>query len=476
MITKDILNELTGKRVHMVGIKGTGMTAFVEILVSHGALVTGSDVPDTFYTDTILKELGVTVFTDFSEKHINASVDWVIYSSAYSPEQNPEIMKAIALKIMVSTYPEALGLFSRKQYSVAVAGVHGKTTTTAILGRLCQAVQLPATILVGSQVNDFNNRCTCVLGKDYFIAETCEYRANFLEFSPSIILLTSLEMDHPDFFTSLDHMKSVFKAYVLKLPDNGALVYCADDKNVEDLVRELKNEKPWIHYVPYGFGAENDFQIINSREKPGKIGFTLKGFEENFVLKIPGAHNVLNSAGAIAVMTLLIQHQNGRLNSKDVQALSFGLTDFHGTKRRSEILGERNGILFMDDYAHHPTAVKTTLLGIKKFYPQRRLIVDFMSHTYSRTEKLFNEFAHCLQAADGVILHPVYASAREKASNGINGKSLFDAVKNNRDEVYFFEKFEAAIVFLENYLQAGDIFVTMGAGDNWKIGYQLYFD
>jgi UDP-N-acetylmuramate--alanine ligase len=229
--------------------------------------------------------------------------------------------------------------------------------------------------------------------------------------------------------------------------------------------------------VPYGTSAPGDFQIRGVCSGGGKIQFLLKGFESDFALTVPGTHSVYNAAAAIA-LAFTLARVDGKLDSPDAIAEAVAVTkaallEFRGSTRRSEVIGEADGVLFIDDYAHHPTAVITTLKGIREFYPDRRLVVDFMSHTYSRTSALLSEFGTCFSPAHTVILHKIYASAREAAGSGMSGGTLYKEVARNRKDVHYFEEPMDAFEFLSSYLAPGDIFLTMGAGDNWKLGRAL---
>ncbi|MCK5673366.1 MAG: UDP-N-acetylmuramate--L-alanine ligase, partial [Spirochaetales bacterium] len=257
-------------------------------------------------------------------------------------------------------------------------------------------------------------------------------------------------------------------------PSGGRLIYCSDDKGSREAASKLNKIRPDIRQIAYGETALSPYRITLSKKRDGLNAFRLEGFDCEFKLKIPGKHLVLDSAAAIA-LTVSILEKEGRI--PDIEGIADGLTSFTGSKRRSEIKGEHEGILFMDDYGHHPTEIVTTLKGLKDFYPGKRIIVDFMSHTYSRTEALFSGFASCFSNADIVVLHKIYSSAREKEAmekkGSINGKSLFDETKKNHNNVHYFHELEESINFYTKLLQKDDLFITIGAGNNWEIGEQL---
>jgi len=455
----------------MVGVKGTGMTALAELLVASGAKVRGSDVADKFFTDEILDAVGVPYTETFDAAHLVPRPDLVVHSAAYFADSNPELIEAGRQGLPILVYPAALGAFS-EGFAVAagIAGVHGKTTTTALAGVVARALKLPASVLAGSLVPDFGDRATLHLGDGLFIAETCEYKRHFLHFHPSAILVTSVELDHTDYFRDYDDIFRAFHEYAMKLPPGGLFVYCADEPGAASLASAVRNSRPDLKFVPYGLKAEGSFRVVDRRFVPGQSHFRLDGFAAELALSIPGTHNVLNAAGACARVFSLA----GRaVTEADLEPVGDALASFRGSRRRSQIVGEAHGVLVMDDYGHHPTAVALTLQGIKDFYPHRRLVVDFMSHTYSRTKALLNEFAASFSAADEVVLHKIYASARETDTQGIDGRTLFDATALVHPRVKYFEEVLDAVPYYRESLKPGDLLVTMGAGDNWKAGVEF---
>ncbi|AEJ19722.1 UDP-N-acetylmuramate--L-alanine ligase [Gracilinema caldarium] len=467
---------ISGMTVHFVGIKGTGMCALAELFHRSGARVTGSDRSEQFYTDAILQELGIPYVETFSAENLPIDTDLVIYSAAYSPETNEELKAALSRSVPILKYTDALGAYSVRFDSSGIAGVHGKTTTTALTGTLLQGLALPAQILAGSAVGNFGGRSTLVLGNEFFVAETCEYRRHFLSFHPQRIVLTSVESDHQDYYPSYESIRDAFVEYVLLLPKGGELIYCADDRGaceVADLVHKERND---IVFIPYGFTADGIYRILSIQNEAERTLFSIQGLPVTFKLPVPGKHTVLNAVAALALTLSIRKHYLGTelLDESTLEVLNKALESFKGSKRRSEIIGEAKGILIMDDYGHHPTAIKTTLEGLRAFYPQRRLVVSFMSHTYTRTAALLDEFADSLKAADVVILHKIYGSAREHYSGGVTGRTLYEKTRTFRDQVYYFDEIMDALPFLKQELRRGDLFVTLGAGDNWKLGKALY--
>jgi len=466
-------------KIHFIGIKGTGMCALAELMHNKGIYVSGSDSDEPFYTDMILKEMEIPYNESFDASHIEAP-SMVIHSAAYSAETNPEMAEAQRRGIPMYKYTDALGAYSAGFDSSGITGVHGKTTTTALAGTLIRGAGLPAQVLAGSAVDAFGGRSTLSLGDKYFVAETCEYRRHFLSFHPRRIVLTSVESDHQDYFPTYDDIREAFLEYGRRLPPDGELIYCADDVGASDVAVSLKRERPGVKLVPYGFSAPGDYGIESFEVRDERAVMRLRFFPGELTLRVPGRHTALNAAAAMALTSSLVKAEFGSegWNGERREGARKALADFSGSRRRSEILGEAGGILFMDDYGHHPTAIKTTLAGLKDFYPRRRLVVSFMSHTYTRTAALLDEFAASFADADVLVLHKIYASAREVYSGGVTGRTLFEKTREtlgpSPGRFYYAEEVEDGEGLLPEILKEGDLFITMGAGDNWRLGKKLF--
>ena len=495
---KSLPQHIRGAHIHFVGIKGTGCIALVEILYARGAVITGSDVSERFYTDEILDKLGLKALP-FSEENITSDIACVIYSSAYNPEKNPDLIAARRLGIPMLLYTEALGAVSRLSCSAGICGVHGKTTTTGLTGTILKALDLPSQVLAGSIIASFDGNglsgsCTMTsptfekASKHFFVAETCEYQRHFMAFSPQKIILTSVESDHQDYYPTYEDIRSAFVDYLCKLPQGGQVIYCADDKGACESLALAKEKRSDIQAIPYGTSAQGPYHITFGRVENGRQYFTLGESGEGkacgigeCALSVPGEHNVRNAAAAVALVTELLR-ADGKDPASYTEKIKAALLAFAGGKRRSEIIGRAKtpggeDLIVLDDYGHHPTAIKTTLAGYRAFYKNHKIIVDFMSHTYTRTAALLEEFASSFDSADLVIINKIYGSAREDASKApVTGEILAKCTqKYNKNTLYAAEFDQASALALEELAKPsgmtdGYLFVTMGAGDNWKVG------
>ena len=476
--------SFSGVHFHFVGIKGTGMVALVEILSARGAFITGSDVSERFYTDEVLEKLGIKALP-FSEKNVTESVQFVIYSSAYSVEKNPDLIQAKKLGLPMMLYSEALGAVSHASYSCGVCGVHGKTSTTGLCGTILKELPLSSQVLAGSIIKSFGDSCVMTKGHDFFVAETCEYQRHFMAFEPKKIILTSVESDHQDYYPTYEDILSAFVDYICKLPEGGQVIYCADDKGACQAVSLAKKRRGDIEAIPYGTSATGDYRLTFGRVEGGLHYFNVSSLGECAIC-VPGDHNVRNAAAALALSCELLK-TNGKNPLDYIKELKRGLKNFAGGKRRSEIVGRAKSplgqdVIFIDDYGHHPTAIKTTLAGFREFYKGHKIIVDFMSHTYTRTQALLEEFASCFDYADKVIINKIYGSAREDASAAsVTGEILAEHAKKYHKDVSYAGEFDEAADAGFKILSEpsgssypdGYVFVTMGAGDNWKVGTKI---
>ncbi|MBI4836545.1 MAG: UDP-N-acetylmuramate--L-alanine ligase [Candidatus Abawacabacteria bacterium] len=459
---------LQAQHIHFIGIKGWGMTALAQILKSLGKHITGSDVNEKFLTDAILAALAIPVVESFHPDNIPPETEVIIASAAWG-EDNPEIKAARARGIAFYHYPQALGEISQLKKSIGVAGTHGKTTTTALLALALADLGKDPLAIVGSQVPQFNNMNARSGKGEYFVAETCEYRRHFLNFHPFGLIITNIEEDHLDYFHDLSDIISAFKEYVTRLPDNGILVACIDSPAVKTLLSELSSNPRKV--LTYGESPEADIRMVNYT-----VGNELQSFQVQigdqlhaFEMLIPGKHNCLNATSVIAMCYgLFYAEKQDQLFSTLQQTIK----NFASTTRRLQRLGNYGKALVYDDFGHHPTEIKATLNALKAFYPERKLIVSFMPHTYSRTQALLEDFAQAFSDADEVIIHDIYASAREKPIPGVTGDNLAKRIGNYHPQVKFLTPGETE-QYIVSQKDQDALFLTIGAGDNWKISHSL---
>jgi len=450
------MNVSEAKSVYFIGIKGGGMVNLVEILKKQGKKVQGSDVPERFYTDEVLEKMKVKVHEGFDKRRIKKmEIDLVIASACYGAE-NEEVVEARRKGITFLYYPEALGEIFSSKFGIGITGTHGKTNTTAMMGIVLQTADYKPTVVVGTTVKNFGGNCL-IGSSDFMVAELCEYKRHFLYSKPKAVILTNIEMDHPDYFRDIYDVRDAFREFVEQMDGDGMLVY-AKSNEVDDFVQ---NTNFLGRVISYGID-KGDYRVGEMVIDNGKQIFKVYMGDrliDEFEINVPGRHMVLNACGVIA-MSMELGVPIGKIKA--------GLKSFGGLKRRTEIMGEKDGTLFMDDYGHHPTEIKTTLAGLKSFYPNRRIWCVFQPHTYSRTKDLFEDFGKCFGSADKVLINDIFASAREVVDESVNGEKLaFEVGRHHKDVRY--ASFETAAEILKDEIEAADLVVCMGAGDSYQV-------
>jgi UDP-N-acetylmuramate--alanine ligase len=452
------------KQVHMVGIKGAGMTALCEILLAEGLIVKGSDTGEVFYTDSILRKYNIVPFVGFDGGHIAPEADLVIYSTAYNKETNEELKAARERGIQTLSYPEAVGLLTEETQTLAVCGTHGKTTTSALLAHTLKSIGEDPSALIGSKIASWGGSALVGKGK-YFVLEADEYQNKLAHYLPFGVILTSVDYDHPDFFPTEEVYQETFKQFVARIPRHGHLVYCFDNTDIVEVSQSAQTLKH-----SYGFVNGADYQIVNWEALPE--GIYRQRFEilhqevslGSFELILAGRHNAQNATAVVALLLEL---------GMDIEAIRGAVKTFTGTERRFEFLGERFGALIYDDYAHHPEEITTTLRTFKELFPSRHLRVIFHPHTFTRTKALLTEFSQSFDDADSVIILPIYGSAREE-QGGIASEDLVQAINRfipHKAETG--ESIESVTALLEKEMGRSDLIVTLGAGNVWEISHAL---
>ncbi|CAN2043897.1 UDP-N-acetylmuramate--L-alanine ligase [Candidatus Magnetomoraceae bacterium gMMP-1] len=441
--------------IHFVGIGGIGMSGIAEILLNQGYQVSGSDLTSSEITQR-LKNNGVDFFKGHNAEYIQ-DADVVVISSAISKD-NPEVTAALKASLPVIPRAEMLAELMRFKYSIAVAGAHGKTSTTAMISSVLSQAKLDPTVVIGGELMGSGINALSGSGK-FIVVEADESDGSLLKMSPTIAIITNIDLEHLDFYSDLEDIKNTFLTFINSIPFYGCSVLCIDSKSVRDIIPEIN--KP---YITYGITEEADFQAsdICTEHLASRFNVIHKGksLGEVFV-SLPGIHNVYNSLSSIALaLTLEIPYET----------IKHALKNLKGVHRRLEIKGERCGVTVIDDYGHHPTEIKTTLQTLKQSWPEKRLVAVFQPHRYTRTAALFDDFVKAFDLSDILLIIPIY-SACENPIKGVDSFKLYEKIKTNRyNNIFFEDSMESALAFLSEILHDGDILLTIGAGDVWKIG------
>lgn len=441
--------------IHFVGIGGIGMSGIAELLLNLGYRVSGSDLNPSDITDR-LSSLGGTISLGHKASHVE-NADVVVTSSAIHSE-NPEVMAAQEASIPVIPRAEMLAELMRLKYSVAIAGAHGKTSTTSIVSNVLAGGGLDPTVVIGGKLKSIGSNA--VLGSgDFIVAEADESDGSFLKFSPTIAVVTNIDREHLDFYEDLDHIKTVFGNFIDRIPFYGVAVLCLDNEAVQDLIPSIKKR-----FLTYGMSSQADFQAREISFEEMKTRFAVFYRNERLgevLLNLPGIHNVYNALAAIVV---------GKELDIGFTTIKKALEDTEGVQRRLEIKGKIKGITVVDDYGHHPTEILTTLEAVKKSWPDNRKVVMFQPHRYTRTQALFDDFARAFYQSDILLVLPVYA-ASEAPIEGVSGDLLSQSIRaHGHKDVVYVDSMEAGINHLKTILKKTDLLLTLGAGDVYKVG------
>ena len=445
--------------IYFIGIGGISMSGLAEILLSKSFRVSGSDRAPSDLT-LKLEEQGVTVYYGQREENITSDIDLVVYTSAIKPD-NPELIATNRLSIASLTRAQLLGQMMRNYKTpIAVSGTHGKTTTTSMISQILLENDEDPTLSIGGIYKPIGGNIR-VGSSDRFVTEACEYTNSFLSFYPKIGIILNIEEDHLDFFKDINDIRNSFHEFARLLPADGTLIINGDIERCEEITADLA-----CKVITYGSSHDCDYHPSSiTYDESGCPSFHLMhkgGKEEVFSLRVPGEHNIYNAVAAIALADLLGI-------ACDVTAKA--LLHYGGTDRRFEYKGKVNGFTIIDDYAHHPTEIKATLLAARN-YPHRTTWCVFQPHTYTRTKAFLTDFAKALSLADEIILADIYA-AREKDTLGISSQTLQSEIEKLGHRCYYFPTFEEIQNFLLTNCTKDDLLITMGAGDVVKIGENL---
>ncbi len=452
------------KHVHFIGIEGVGMSALAIIAKQKGYKVTGSDDKE-YPTGQTLHKHGIEWIVGFDARNLKKKPDIVVVSAAFD-DKNPEVLYAKEQKMNILPYSEFLWEIMSDFRCIAVSGIHGKTTTTSMVAFLMEKGGMDPSYFIGcKEAVDLGTNAK-LGGGEFFVTEADEYKksaedltSKFLDFKPEMAIITSIEMDHPDVFKTEEDVYRTFFKFACKLPRTGTIVGCIDSDRVKKLSLSLADRK----FESYGFAYSADWRIVDYEVSERRQIFTIRNnnyLYGPFELEIPGKHNVLNATAAIIVCIKA---------GVDVEVIQKYLPEFRGAERRSQKMGQKNGVVVIDDYAHHPTAIRSTLEGMREFYPGRRIVCVFQPHTYSRTKELFDDFAQSFGLADVVLIMDIFASAREKSGRIHSRHLVVEASKYHKNVNYMGSLLEVND-FLEENLQGGDLLLVMGAGDVYKVG------
>ena len=447
------------EHIHFIGIGGISMSGLAEILLGAGFGISGSDSKPSALTKQ-LEEKGAKVFYGQCAENISADYNCVVYTAAIHPD-NPEFARCVELDLPMLSRAELLGqIMKNYKTSIAVSGTHGKTTTTSMFSSVLLAADTDPTISVGGILEAIGGNIR--VGKsETFITEACEYTNSFLSFYPTLSIILNIEEDHMDFFKDLDDIMNSFRQFALKLPKDGCLVINKEIKDYEKVTEGLE-----CNVITYGMDSSCTYHAKN-------IHFNEQGYGEfdvmyqdvslgHIILSVPGQHNVSNALAVIAGARKL------GISMEQIQA---GLLGFSGANRRFQYKGSLNGVTIIDDYAHHPTEIRTTLEAAKN-YPHREVWCIFQPHTFTRTKAFFHEFATSLSLADHIILADIYA-ARETDTLGVSSELLAKEISELGADCYYFPSFDEIENFVKSHCIHGDLLITMGAGDVVNIGENL---
>jgi UDP-N-acetylmuramate--alanine ligase len=471
------------KKIYMIGIKGVGMTMLAQFFAKNGVEVTGSDTAEKFMTDESLKNSGIRVIEGFDERNIPADADLIVYSTAYNAHRNIEVSKALNLPVKIMTYSEALTEVFNQKYGIAVVGCHGKTTTTAWLGYVLQKSGISPNVMVGSKVPQFGGN-TIVGKSDYLVVEADEYQNKFKNFKPKGVIFNNVEYDHPDFFPNMESYVEVFIELIKKIPKKGFLIANYDDQNIRKISKvncsgkvisySIDNLANFMAYDISQAGDGQYFKVKMNYQEEESLDSPMKSDEVwaplgDFKVKLSGRHNIYNALAVIATSIEL------DMELSDIRKY---LEEFSGASRRAEIMGEYHGSIIIDDYAHHPTEIKTTISGIKERYGNKKLRVIFHPHSFTRTKALLRDFSRSFMLADEVVVLDIYGSAREQQGEVhsldlVKMISEWNKTSGNAQSVVYIATLEECREFLKDTIGRGEIVLLMGAGDVFRVGEML---
>ena len=444
--------------IHFVGIGGIGMSGIAELLLHLGYKVSGSDLKLSHITQR-LETIGGIVFQGHKKEQM-AGASVVVTSSAISCE-NPEVVRARELSVPIIPRAEMLAELMRIKYSIAVAGAHGKTSTTSMIAQILNTAGLDPTVIIGGLLKGLDTNALHGKG-EYIVAEADESDGSFLKYSPAIAAVTNIDLEHLDFYRDIEDIKDKFVQFINSVPFYGLAILSLDNEHIQDILPRIK-----VRYTTYGMSAQSDLQAKQISFKDNKSYFKVFHHGKclgDIKLNIAGSHNISNSLAGIAT---------GLELNIAFKTIKKALEQIEGVQRRLEIKGKKKGITIMDDYGHHPTEIMATLTAVRQSFKGKRIVVVFQPHRYTRTQALFDEFTRSFYQSDVLIVLPIYA-ASEQAIEGVNAQHLCDGIREHgHKDVSYAPDFNQALSMITHKIKTDDLVLTLGAGDIYTLGEKL---
>lgn len=469
------MNILDYSNYYLVGIKGVAMTSLAQCLLDAGKSVTGSDVNEEFVTQKILDDRGINSGFDFRSS-LPEKIDCLVYTSAHLADQNPQVKQALERKIPSFSQAEAIASLFNSKKGIAVSGVGGKSTVSAMITWILEETGHQPSFSVGvGNIPGLNKTGRWRAESDYFVIEADEYvtdpaapdkgekiKARFSYLYPKVIVCTNLKFDHPDVYRDFEHTKQVYGDFFAQLPDDGTLILNYQDQQIVDNLAQLKNAS--FKMLSFGESNRSGLQLTDYKSSAGKTtsSFTFQSGSYSLSLKVPGKYNVMNGLAAILACSVV---------GVDITESAQALQSFRSTMRRFEFVGEKRGVKYYDDYAHHPHEVSGVIEALREWYPEQKKVIAFQSHTYSRTKALFAEFVDSFAKADEVVMIDIFSSAREKADQTVTSTKLCEAIvkKYPKTKARNLKTVEMLANFCQTELKSGDVLMTVGAGDIYQV-------
>ncbi len=444
--------------IHFVGIGGIGMSGIAELLLNLGYQVSGSDLKLSHITERLTRK-GAKIFKGHAKDQVKGA-NVVVTSSAISGK-NPEVIRAKELSIPIIPRAEMLAELMRIKYSIAVSGAHGKTSTTSMISQILNTAGLDPTVIVGGLLQGLDTNALHGKG-EFIVAEADESDGSFLKYAPAIAAVTNIDLEHLDFYKDIEDIKDKFVQFINSVPFYGLAVLCLDNPHIQDILPRIR-----VRYTTFGMTAQSDLKARDIQFENGKSRFKVISHDQllgEIKLNIAGQHNISNALAGIAVALEL---------KVPFAVIKAALEEIKGVKRRLEIKGKTKDFLVMDDYGHHPTEIAATLNAVRQSYPDKRLVVLFQPHRYTRTRALFAEFTRSFYQSDVLVLLPIYA-ASEHPIEGVGSEHLAEGIKaHGHKDVSFAPDFNQALSMITHKAQKGDLILTLGAGDVYTLGEKL---